>query len=469
VKPSTLFATYATTIEQQMSESYLLQPTGQEAKHITPQLGDNDQNLGDQSRFVSQSTSTRDSETLSSDNFATFPYSGTHSIAIPTTSILRVPPISTPLLSLIEKGSKSITETVKLAGLSLSDTATPIPSETNENSGFESTSSDVRRKFSGTSEQVSSQTTPDIAEAPTTDLFDQPSLPSTETQSIHIGTPSETLGAVVNTPGYETNPEAVGSLTSSAQLVSSTGKPNLGFSEADSSLVSETRNPSNESRESGAEPEKSFTEVSQASGSSQVTSVSMILTAGSGHADNTFRHPHIKFIDELHHSSLTILPFTETNQNSALNIKPLVEVALSKNTSEDLSYLMIDNIVSTRSSSGFPDGLHTEITQIDTANSLTPTRSAHGDHIAQPTDESSSEVIDPVNSLNASHPVKKESIIISVGVVSTAACLSVFIFVWVRRRRKGRIILRHGLPKPRNPKHLDPTRSHFSLDSTISS
>ena len=65
----------------------------------------------------------------------------------------------------------------------------------------------------------------------------------------------------------------------------------------------------------------------------------------------------------------------------------------------------------------------------------------------------------------ASYTVNKRSALVSIGVISGAACLSLAIFEWARRRSIGRGNIQVDHMKARNLRRRDPNRSYFSLDS----
>jgi ABC-type Fe3+ transport system permease subunit len=71
--------------------------------------------------------------------------------------------------------------------------------------------------------------------------------------------------------------------------------------------------------------------------------------------------------------------------------------------------------------------------------------------------------------LSDSHSGRKNSIIISVGVVSAAAFLGILIFILAQRQRKRRNSRRTQLMRHQGPRQYDPNCSYFSLDSTLDS
>lgn len=70
-----------------------------------------------------------------------------------------------------------------------------------------------------------------------------------------------------------------------------------------------------------------------------------------------------------------------------------------------------------------------------------------------------------VDSAAASYTPSKKSIIISVGVVSTSACLFLLIFKWAKHRnlKRGVMLNEHSAAQKSQPR--DPNRSYFSIDS----
>ncbi|OJZ82092.1 hypothetical protein ASPFODRAFT_37224 [Aspergillus luchuensis CBS 106.47] len=70
-----------------------------------------------------------------------------------------------------------------------------------------------------------------------------------------------------------------------------------------------------------------------------------------------------------------------------------------------------------------------------------------------------------VDNAAASYTPSKRSIIISVGVVSTSACLFLLIFKWAKRRNLKRGVMLNKHSAVQKPQPRDPNRSYFSIDS----